>query len=235
MLSKNLFNLGQLEERAPGVFQFTLRWTEAEISVQDFLEQGLVLPEHLQKAIAKRQLDYLAGRYCVQQTYAAFDLGALPLPTQGPDRAPIWPEGWCGSITHTRGVASAVLSRTSRVRHLGLDIEHSIGQKSSGISTQICSHPSEWPDLNQRLGCPDELGLTLIFSAKESLFKALYPSVQSYFGFSAAYVTGQGPGKLNVALLNPVGPYRKGQSWDLHFRSLGTSIWETLLLDPMPL
>jgi 4'-phosphopantetheinyl transferase EntD len=35
---------------------------------------------------------------------------------------------------------------------------------------------------------PPEVGLTLIFSAKESLFKALYPTVHRYFDFIDAEV-----------------------------------------------
>jgi enterobactin synthetase component D len=50
------------------------------------------------------------------------------------------------------------------------------------------------------LGLPFALALTLAFSAKESLFKALFPKVNTYMGFEWARVTELSEKTITLAL-----------------------------------
>jgi enterobactin synthetase component D len=66
---------------------------------------------------------------------------------------------------------------------LGVDIEEKIDPKiCSDIQSQVAS-PAEFEVLSGLDFCTQ---MTLIFSAKESLYKALYPQVRTFFGFDAA-------------------------------------------------
>ena len=72
-------------------------------------------------AVNKRQREFAAGRAAAHTAMA--NLGVPPQAIlNGDDRAPIWPEGLTGSITHTRGCAIAIVARNSDVRALGIDV-----------------------------------------------------------------------------------------------------------------
>ena len=66
------------------------------------------LPTEIREAVAKRQREFLVGRYCAARALAHAGYlgdGWLPL---GEDRLPVWPAGWIGSISHSRFGAVAV-------------------------------------------------------------------------------------------------------------------------------
>ncbi|MBW7998544.1 MAG: 4-phosphopantetheinyl transferase family protein [Candidatus Glassbacteria bacterium] len=91
-----------------------------------------------------------------------------------------------GAITHHRGWAAAVAARAAEYRGLGVDLE-------------VLRHPS--PALLRRILRPGErealeglpereraLRFTLVFSAKESLYKALNPHTGVFLGFQDAEI-----------------------------------------------
>lgn len=149
---------------------------------------GLILPERLRSAAAKRQSEFLAGRLC-----AAKSISLLGLPPQYPSRGeqggPQWPQGLCGSITHSHGHALAIVGDSACWQGLGLDAEQLIAPaRAQRLAGQILV-----ADEQQRFDalwavCPVQAAqfLTLVFSAKESLFKALHPLVGQRFHFPAA-------------------------------------------------
>ena len=153
---------------------------------------GVALPSSLGRAAPKRQNDFLAGRYCA---YQALQRAGLELPGEIPiasDRAPRWPEGWVGSITHTEGFAAAAVARAENTLALGIDTERMMPPASfSALGSQILTpnelvwaeHPaSRYPDWEAHVV------LSLIFSAKESIYKALRPLAGKFFGFQAAEI-----------------------------------------------
>jgi enterobactin synthetase component D len=146
------------------------------------------LPESLQRAVLKRQVEFLAGRVCAQQAIERLT-GHKPatIPSQ-PDRAPGWHEGIIGSITHTTGYAAALVASATYYYGIGIDCEGILTADNLKLQRHICV-PDELQALHMIYSTwTAELLLTLIFSAKESLFKCLYPQVQTYFGFCAARV-----------------------------------------------
>jgi 4'-phosphopantetheinyl transferase EntD len=79
------------------------------------------LPDHLHRAVLKRQVEFLAGRVCAQQALEVLPghkPGAIP---PQPDRAPGWPPGIVGSITHTKGYAAALVALETHYQGLGVD------------------------------------------------------------------------------------------------------------------
>lgn len=153
-------------------------------------ELGIAMPESIARSVPKRQAEFLAGRYA-----AALALQHLaPVRNQdiqvgiGEQRNPLWPEGVVGSISHVGSVAVCAVSRRLDKDYLGIDVEVVMSTRVCREVARIVSTRQE-RDLLCAQGLSERVALTLIFSAKESLFKALYPSVRDYFGFEVAEAT----------------------------------------------
>jgi enterobactin synthetase component D len=104
---------------------------------------------------------------------------------RGEDRAPIWPAGFLGAISHSGGLAWSVAARAVDRRGLGVDVEGLVSPSAAEAVSKMVLVEGE----RQRLaaaGLDDRAGLTLAFAAKECLFKCLYPTVRKMFGFEAA-------------------------------------------------
>jgi 4'-phosphopantetheinyl transferase EntD len=109
--------------------------------------------------------------------------------TVATDRSPRWPSSLIGSITHAGGFAAAV-ARSSLARGIGLDAEPFIDPSiARGIASSVASLP-EILMIQKILALEDPVALSLIFSAKESLFKCLCPLVGRYFDFMNANIIG---------------------------------------------
>jgi 4'-phosphopantetheinyl transferase EntD len=135
--------------------------------------QGVALfPEEseiIRHAAEKRRRDFRAGRACARLALTALGVHDLAIPS-GPRREPLWPPGIVGSITHCPGYVAAAVTLREHLPALGIDAEE-WGAAGSDTESFICTpgeldryRDSAWPCWR-----------TLVFSAKESLFKALYP------------------------------------------------------------
>jgi enterobactin synthetase component D len=126
---------------------------------------------HVAQAVPRRQATFAAGRTAARHALA-LDGPLLP----DADRVPVWPPGWCGSITHTDRIALALASQAHRAVAIDAELDGRVA-----------------PDLYTHLFTPTEiagpLDPTLAFSAKECLFKLLFPTHRHWFGFDAAVIT----------------------------------------------
>ena len=145
---------------------------------------GFTYPEKMERAVAKRRAEYFAGRYLSRLMLE--DLGLAPEFIGSRDRIPLWPDGMRGSITHTKGYVAVLGSTEGGILGVGMDWERSIPQETwDSIHSRIASEEEE--DLCP-VGMDASLWGSLIFSLKESIYKALFPSVGRYFGFEAAAI-----------------------------------------------
>ena len=140
------------------------------------------LPASLRAAGAKRRTEYLAGRYCAQHALQRAGVDEAWV-GRGGDELPAWPLDWLGSISHVRGGAVAAVARRAHCRLLGVDMERIVGEHQLEALRRLVVLPGE-RDVLATLDAPP--ALTLLFSAKEALYKALYPQVREFFDFSAA-------------------------------------------------
>ena len=84
--------------------------------------------------VSTRRLEYLAGRLAA---YAALQSAGMEQPIVGrQDRAPVWPAGFCGSISHSAGLAVAIAARSHHWRAIGIDIEACLSSKRARILTK---------------------------------------------------------------------------------------------------
>ncbi|MEU4680891.1 4'-phosphopantetheinyl transferase superfamily protein [Micromonospora sp. NPDC023737] len=147
---------------------------------------GRLLAEELaclgERAVESRRRDFTAGRVCARRAMAT--LGLPPAPVPAADRAPVWPSGVVGTITHTRGYCAAAAARSSEVRAVGMDAEQH-KELSPGVRRLICL-PEEDVHL-ARL----PVGVSwpaVLFSAKETIYKVWHPVVGTWLDFTDALV-----------------------------------------------
>lgn len=150
----------------------------------------VALPERLKTAIIERRVHFLAGRHCAREAMRALapEYATMAIPI-GENREPIWPFGIRGSISHTKRYAAAAVSHMSLVHGIGIDVERWMKPEAP---TKLGAHitlPDELAPLVEASGLTASEVLTIVFSAKESLFKALYGGVGRYFGFHDARIT----------------------------------------------
>ena len=166
---------------------------QCHFSVADYHDDlfsaiGIGLPDHLASAVAKRKAEYLAGRYLARRVLAELGHQDFDL-LRGEKREPLWPAGIAGAISHNVDTALCAAKPESGAGGVGIDVETQIPlARAEELWTGIVSEEEcQW--LRQRPQ-PFNLLLTLVFSAKESLFKALYPQVRCYFDFLDARIIG---------------------------------------------
>jgi 4'-phosphopantetheinyl transferase EntD len=125
------------------------------------------------RAVPARREEFAAGRWCARRALAELGISAQALPV-GSDRAPVWPAGIVGSITHCQGLVGAVVARTARLIALGFDAEPAtpLGNDLPGLvctaseldwvrRSPVSPAPADWPKV--------------IFCAKEALHKCVAP------------------------------------------------------------
>ena len=140
-------------------------------------------PERFDRMALKRKAEYLAGRILVKRGLAEWGLSGFQLKNRE-DRSPIWPEAISGSITHSKHMAVVALAECSHTYFLGIDCEEWLTEKRAEQVQRMIASEAEMKILTDS-GLNSGEALTYLFSAKESLYKAVYKDVKRYFGFDA--------------------------------------------------
>lgn len=208
--------------RLPGIVCATRHFSSVAFSAGDFSAQGIARPPALRESVAKRQAEYLAGRLCARDALRHLT-GIASAPGQQPSRAPQWPAGTCGSISHAGDEALAVVALRRDYTGLGVDRERYLPATQARELADSILTPAELAELahcsHTTLGTT--LRTTLAFSLKESLFKALHPLVGCYFDFQDAQVCAwTGTGSAQLRLLRDLSPaWRRGMSVAARFHA----------------
>jgi 4'-phosphopantetheinyl transferase EntD len=138
-------------------------------------------------AVETRRREFVTARRCARTALAR--LGFSPAPIRsGPRREPQWPAGVVGSITHCAGYRAAAVARAGAVASIGIDAEPHIALP--GEVAHAVTLPAE-RELLAALGRSDP-GVhwgKLLFSAKESVYKAWYPLTGRWLGFEEAQLS----------------------------------------------
>ena len=167
------------------VLMKVVRFKTADFDRQLFHDHGVELPDALRQAAPKRQAEYLAGRVAAQYLFRRIGQADFALHT-GPHRYPLWPHDWTGSISHSGELAICLLAPTDAFQGCGVDVEGVAHSGRLRVLERRVLDEGETEALCASLDLDRCQALTVGFSAKESLFKALYPIVGFYFGFAHA-------------------------------------------------
>jgi 4'-phosphopantetheinyl transferase EntD len=142
--------------------------------------------QSLGRAVEKRRREFMTGRACAR--LALERLGVTPVAIASGERGePLWPAGVVGSITHCATYRACAIARARQLATIGIDAEPDAALPD-GVLAQIAG-PEE-------RGCLAELRRTapvmhwdrLLFSAKESAYKASFPISKRRLGFEDAVV-----------------------------------------------
>jgi 4'-phosphopantetheinyl transferase EntD len=155
--------------------------------------------EALADPVPARLREFSAGRHAAREALTA--LGVAAAVPHGPDRAPVWPTGTTGSITHSATACLAAVMRGAG--GIGLDLEEDADLPAE-LWDSILS-----PEELSRLGPDPGRAARLVFSAKEAAYKAQYARSRRLFGFDTLAVA-LTDGGFTATFRHPVGPFAAG-------------------------
>ncbi len=160
----------------------SVKATREDLDTDLFPEEEAVVGQ----AVEKRQREFTTARACAREALAR--LGQPPRPIlSGPKGEPLWPPGIVGSITHCDGYRACAVAPASELMTIGVDAEPDL-PLPDGLLADIAL-PEERAllrDLAQR--APGTHWDRLLFSIKESIYKAWFPLAERWLGFEDAVV-----------------------------------------------
>ena len=138
--------------------------------------QGLppVERQFIERAVDRRRREFSTGRWLAREGLKRLGIPPQAIPS-GAMREPVWPSAMVGSLTHSGLVCAFVGGLAADFDSVGLDLELSPPPKTE-LARLIIS-PSEPPAYRE------SDTLRLAFSAKEAVYKCLYPVCRSMFDF----------------------------------------------------
>lgn len=162
--------------------------------------------EDLPQAVPSRRREFAAGR--VAARHALADLGYPPaiIPV-GPDRAPQWPQGILGSISHTRTACLAAVGHQTDLGGLGIDLEEDTPLRAEDWDTILLPIEQGW--LRRKSQADRGYLAKVAFSAKEAAYKAQYPISRTLFGFEVMTVE-LSDGQFSARFQHSIGPFPEG-------------------------
>jgi 4'-phosphopantetheinyl transferase EntD len=182
---------------------------------------GLTLyPEeeaYVARAVEARRREFTTGRYCART--ALHRSGITPAAiAKSPSGAPAWPDGVVGSITHCAGYRAAAVALTTDLITVGIDAEPA--EPLPARVLDIITIPRERAELavlaDTWPGIPWD---RLLFSAKESVYKAWAPLTGAFLDFDGADIRLDGKaGTFAARLLVPGARAVTGPGAELHGR-----------------
>jgi 4'-phosphopantetheinyl transferase EntD len=147
----------------------------ASAEVLGCLEGVTLFPQEealVARAVDRRRNEFATGRECARD--ALRRLGFTPMPIGRDEHgAPSWPEGVVGSITHCDGYCASAVAWAREIQSIGIDAEPNqaipagvlkriaLSQEKALLDRCAAAHPAVSWD-------------RLLFSAKESVYKAYY-------------------------------------------------------------
>jgi enterobactin synthetase component D / holo-[acyl-carrier protein] synthase len=136
---------------------------------------------YIRGAVPKRRAEFGTARLCARRALRAMGVPPTSL-VPGEDRAPQWPPGVVGSITHTGAYCAVVVDRNPPLRSVGLDAETLRILEPRLVRMILTENEQSWIRSQPK----EELTklATLFFSAKEAYYKCQYPLTKTTLDFS---------------------------------------------------
>ena len=138
----------------------------------------------LRRAVEKRRREFVTGRACARLALGRLGIGPVAI-ASGARGEPLWPTGIVGSITHCSGYRACAVAWAADVLAVGIDAEvHR--PLPAGVIERIAfgSEPAMVADRAAGVHLD-----TLLFSAKEAVYKAWFPLTHRWLGFEEAELT----------------------------------------------
>lgn len=167
---------------------------ESVVAVEAFGEEGVreyghapLYPQEealVARSVAKRRHEFTVVRACARRAMEKLGVPAQPV-LPGERGAPQWPDGLTGSMTHCDDYCAAALVRAADLASLGIDAEPH-APLPEGVLSAVAL-PAEIERLDSLAEArPGVHWDRLLFSAKESVYKAWFPLTRKWLDFSEA-------------------------------------------------
>jgi 4'-phosphopantetheinyl transferase EntD len=167
---------------------------------------------HIAHAVRRRREEYACVRHCARQGLAALGIAPAAI-LSGARREPLWPPGAVGSMTHCAGYRAAAVARASEVAAVGIDAEPH--QPLPDGVLDVVSREEERSRLEELAAADDATAWDrLLFSAKESVYKAWFPLARDWLGFEQASIALDPERRRFSARLMVPGPVVNGERLD---------------------
>jgi 4'-phosphopantetheinyl transferase EntD len=135
-------------------------------------------------AVQSRRQEFMAARTCARQALRQLGLPETAI-LRGEHREPLWPAGVVGSITHCPGYRAAVAAKIAHALAIGIDAE--VHDELPENVLERVSNPQERGWLSS---APEAIHWDrVLFSAKESIYKAWFPLTRRKLGFDEVSVS----------------------------------------------
>jgi 4'-phosphopantetheinyl transferase EntD len=166
----------------------------------------------ISQAGSKRRREFACGRIFARRALKSFDPEDRYLLIDS-DRVPIWPAGFIGSITHSDHYCAAAVARKGQISAIGIDVEE-LGRVTLDLRDYILL-PSEIEAVNLHASSIQRrlryIGIN--FSAKETIYKCLYPVTRSHLTFHDVHIAiSEELNSFEARLLRSVGTFDIGHS-----------------------
>ena len=165
--------------------------------------------EQVAHAIEKRQREFLQTRNLARELMSLLGVPAQPILAE-PDRAPRWPTGLVGSLTHNDTHGAVSLARSGTLHSVGLDIE-----TQGRIEDRLWDHLFTQNEQLALRALPAEQiqhEATAIFSIKEAFYKYQFPLTKSWVGFQDVEVEKIASAQYQISAVNPNAELAEGST-----------------------
>lgn len=168
-----------------------------------------ILPDEerfVRNAGETRRREFAAGRMAARRALASLGLPGTAI-AAAQDRAPVWPQGVVGSISHCANLCLAAVAPAAAYRSVGIDVEPAEPLPEDILDT-VCT-PAERNWLETRPAAERGLLARAIFCAKEAAYKCQYPLTGELIDFHAFEIALEG-GAFRATFLQTVGRFAAG-------------------------
>lgn len=132
-------------------------------------------------AVPERRREFGTVRYCAREALRQIGMPAAPILPDG-DRAPRWPVGVVGSMTHCAGYRAAAVARSGELCGLGIDAEPHAPIPDATL--ELVLRDEERTRLRALADAePDLHWDRILFCAKEAVYKAWFPLTRRWLDF----------------------------------------------------
>ncbi|MFI6156702.1 4'-phosphopantetheinyl transferase [Kitasatospora sp. NPDC051170] len=153
------------------------------------------------RAVEKRRLEFTSVRHCARLALGRLGVPYRPL-VPGLRGTPSWPEGVVGSLTHCDGFRAAAVARAGELTSVGIDAEPALALPEGVL--EVVALPSEQRRIAALSAAhPHVPWDRVLFSAKESVYKAWFPLALRFLEFTEAELTISADGTFSARVLVP--------------------------------
>ncbi len=160
--------------------------------------------DSLGRVAEQRRREFATSRACAHLALTQLGLAPSAVPI-GQHCEPRWPSGVVGSITHCSGYRGCAVAHLANTMTIGIDAEPHAALPMGVLNYIVESQERSWLSEHMRY-MPEVHWDRLVFSAKESVYKAWFPLTGRSLGFKKVVLTLDSSTETFVARLLIHGP-----------------------------